>query len=415
MRKTTIAAVLAALIGLLAAPASAGTVHQGTRTQGAHTQGKPGPATVDGLRTACAATAPGKARCFAEFRTAAAYRARTGTVAPAVVQPAGYGPFDLADAYGLPIREHVDQTIAIVDAYDDPYAEDDLAAYRAAFGLPRCTTANGCFRKVNQRGAQGDPPQADEGWAVEISLDVQMASASCSRCHILLVESDDSALENMAAAVDTAVALGATVVSNSYGAGEVDGITAFAAHYRHAGVPIVASSGDSGYDVANFPAALGTVIAVGGTTLARADEDRGWVESAWRGAGSSCSDQFDKPSWQHDRQCPGRTVADVSAVADPDSGVAVYDTYLEDQYGPGWQVIGGTSAAAPIIAGAYALAANGRDHDTPAGLYHGAAADHLYDVVGGSNGFCRDDYLCTGLPGYDAPTGVGTPNGLGAF
>jgi subtilase family serine protease len=374
-----------------------------------------GPATADGLRTACAPAAPGRARCFAAFRGAAAYRAGpgAGTVAPSVVQPAGYGPADLADAYGLPIRRHVQrQTIAIVDAYDDPYAEVDLAVYRATFGLPRCTSGDGCFRKVDQRGG-ADLPAADEGWAVEISLDVQMASAACPHCHILLVESDDSRLDNMAEAVDTAVRLGATVVSNSYGAGEVAGITDYARHYRHPGVPIVASSGDSGYDVANFPAALGTVVAVGGTTLARSDTDRGWIESAWAGAGSSCSDLFGKPPWQHDPDCPGRTVADVAAVADPDTGVAVFDRYLEFQYGPGWQVIGGTSAAAPIVAGAYALAGRGRDHDTPASLYRGR--QHLHDVVGGSNGFCRDDYLCTGLPGYDAPTGVGTPAGLGAF
>jgi subtilase family serine protease len=406
----TLAAV--ALGGLLTAPATATAAPTGM-----------GPTGLDGLRSACGSAVPGGARCFAEVRSAAAYRSRfdarsggrsgAGTVVPAVVQPAGYGPFELADAYGLPIRRQVEhQTIAIVDAYDDPYAENDLAVYRATFGLPRCTGANGCFRKVGQRG-EASPPEADEGWAVEISLDVQVASAACPHCGILLVESDDSQLDNMAEAVDTAVRLGATVVSNSYGAGEVRGITDYAKHYRHAGVPIVASSGDSGYDRANFPAALGTVVAVGGTTLARADTDRGWAESAWDGAGSSCSDLFEKPDWQHDPDCDGRTVADVAAVADPDTGVAVYDTYLEFQYGPGWQVVGGTSAAAPIVAGAYALAGNGRDHDTPASLYRGD--EHVYDVVGGSNGFCLDDYLCTGLPGYDAPTGVGTPNGLGAF
>jgi subtilase family serine protease len=332
------------------------------------------------------------------------------------VQPAGYGPADLTSAYRLPSRTAGrGQTIAIVDAFDNPNAEADLAVYRQTFGLPACTTANGCFRKVNQRGDAAPLPEGDIGWGVEIALDIQMVSAVCPRCDILLVEGDDNSFEALAAAVDTAVRLGADVVSNSYGADEFGGMFDFAGSYDHRGVPIVVSSGDFGFTTASFPAVLDSTIAVGGTTLERADNRRGWTESAWSGAGSGCSAYIAKPRWQKDPNCQMRTTSDVSAVADPDTGLAVYDTFLPDEFGPGWLIVGGTSAAAPIIGGVIGLSGHARRLDDASRLYRRAARSSLFDVVGGSNGFCGDDYLCTGLPGYDAPTGVGTPNGLGAF
>jgi subtilase family serine protease len=373
----------------------------------------PGPAAGNAAGPAGCNTAQpaGKARCFALYRSA---RAAAGKVSPAVVQPAGYGPADLAAAYKLPTSAGRGQTVAIVDAFDDPNAEADLAVYRSTFGLPACTTGNGCFRKVNQRGDASPLPEPDAGWGVEISLDVQMVSAVCPRCHILLVEGDDNSLESLVEAVDTAVRLGATEVSNSYGADEFTGVLDFAAHYAHRGVPITVSSGDAGFGTAQFPAAFGSVIAVGGTTLERAEGRRGFTESAWSGAGSGCSAWIDKPRWQHDPNCQMRTTADVSAVADPDTGLAVYDTFGLGA-DAGWIVVGGTSASAPIIAGVYALAGDGTRVNDASRLYARPARTHLFDVIGGSNGFCGGDYLCTALPGYDAPTGLGTPNGVGAF
>jgi subtilase family serine protease len=323
--------------------------------------------------------------------------------------PAGLGPADLRSAYELSTATTAGagQTIAIVDAYDDPKAEADLATYRSHYGLPPCTVANGCFRKVNQTGGSR-LPRADRGWAQEISLDLDMASATCPNCKILLVEASSNSLANLGTAVNTAAALGATQISNSYGAGEFSSQTAIgASYYKHPGVAITASSGDAGYGV-EFPAASQYVTAVGGTTLSRAANARGWTETAWSGAGSGCSAYEPKPSWQMDTGCSRRTVADVSAVADPNTGVSVYDTYKTG----GWLVFGGTSASAPIIAGVYALQGTASPWGS-ADPY--ASASSLFDIVGGSNGSCGGAYLCSALAGFDGPTGLGTPKGSAAF
>lgn len=207
--------------------------------------------------------------------------------------------------------------------------------------------------------------------------------------------------------MDTAVRLGADVVSNSYGTSEFNGMQAFAGHYRHPGVPVVASSGDAGFTAAQFPAVLAPVLSVGGTRLSRT-AGGGFVERAWSLAGSGCSAYVATPAWQADRHCPGRVVSDVSAVADPETGVAVYDTFGLQGHA-GWLVVGGTSASAPLVAGLIALAGNASAVD---GRYPYAHRGGFADVVGGSNGFCGGDYLCTGRSGYDAPTGVGSPRGL---
>lgn len=358
-----------------------------------------------GLRPACGVVAAPRARCYAVYRTGSGPAARDG------VRPDGYGPADLQSAYRLPAATRGGgQTVAVVDAYDDPRAEADLAVYRRTYGLPPCTTANGCLRKVNQRGRAHPLPQPDAGWAVEMSLDLDMVSAACPKCSILLVEGDDNSLVGLGKAVDTAVGLGAAAVSNSYGTSEFAGMGQFAHYYQHPGATILASSGDYGFGQASFPAVLSGVTAVGGTSLKRAPATtRGWSERAWAGAGSGCSAYVAKPAWQHDRHCPGRTVADVSAVADPQTGLAVYDTFGGV---PGWIVVGGTSASAPLIAGVFGLAGNARQVSPVYPYQHRRA---LFDVRGGSNGYCGQDYLCTGLPGYDAPTGLGTPNGTGAF
>ncbi len=330
--------------------------------------------------------------------------------------PTGYGPADIESAYHLSPSAGAGKTVAIVDAYDDPYAEADLAAYRAHYGLPPCTTANHCFTKVNQRGATANLPAPDPGWGLEISLDVDAVSAACPSCRILLVEADSPSLVDLIPAVRAAAALGADAISNSYGSrGEFSGEQTLERYYKDLPMPFVVASGDYGYGNGapliggvSYPAASRYAIAVGGTSLAPADSARGWSESAWDGATSGCSAYIHKPGWQRDTLCGLRTVADVSAVADPKTGLAVYDTFGFK----GWVQVGGTSLATPIVSSVYAM---GGVPKTPyaSSLYMDPAG--LYDVVGGSNGQCQETYLCTGVAGYDGPTGLGSPDATSAF
>jgi subtilase family serine protease len=294
-------------------------------------------------------------------------------------------------------------TVAIVDAYDYPNAESDLAVYRSTFGLPPCTSANGCFKKVNQKGVEGSYPKANSGWASEEALDLDMVSAICPNCHIILVEAKSAQQADLGASVNTAASLGANVISNSYGGGE-NASSTDDQDYNHPGIAITVSSGDNGYGV-EFPASSQYVTAVGGTHLVHSGSS--WSETAWSGAGSGCSKYVAKPSWQKDTGCAMRTVADVSAVADPQTGVAVYETF---RHNGGWQVYGGTSVAAPIIGAVYAL---GGGSFVPGMPYSHTSS--LNDVTSGSNGSCGGSYLCTAGSGYDGPTGLGTPNGTGAF
>jgi subtilase family serine protease len=375
-----------------------------------------GGAPAPGEAAACGPVAPGFARCFALIRTN-----RSGRAMVSASPAQGYGPADLQAAYDLPTSGGNGQVIALVDAFDDPTAEADLAVYRQTYGLPECSTANGCFSKVNQAGVPGDYPPEDGGWAAEISLDLDMVSAACPHCHILLVEGNSNAVSDLATSVDTAVALGANVVSNSYGLAEGNGMQVFFPDYEHAGHVIVASSGDFGFTTAQFPAVTPGVLAVGGTSLSRANNRRGWTETAWGngsqsellgGSGSGCSAYVDKPAWQQDKSCHMRTITDVSADADPQTGLAVYDT-TPNQFGPpGWLVLGGTSASSPFIAGVIGQAGNSATF-TPGDAY--AHTSSFFDVTKGSNGFCSKTYLCTAKSGYDGPTGLGTPDGLGGF
>ena len=359
------------------------------------------------VRPSCGTAQPGYARCLA-------LRVLSGATANAAADAGvpGWHPVDLQRAYRLDPRNGKGQTVAIVDAYDDPNAESDLAFYRSHFGLPPCTSADGCFTKVNQRGGT-TLPVANGGWAEEISLDLDMVSAICPRCNILLVEGDTGRATDLGTAVDTAVRLGATEVSNSYGyRGTPQGRQALSVHYDHPGVPITVSSGDNGYAVPDneIPAAFETVTAVGGTSLFSAGNARGFRETTWNGSGSNCSFYGHKPKWQKDRGCAKRTVSDVAAVADPATGVTVYDTFHGD---PGFEVFGGTSVSSPIIAAVYALAGNGAKIDDASYAYSHSAA--LFDITHGSNGTCSPRYLCHARPGYDGPTGLGSPNGTGAF
>jgi len=354
------------------------------------------------VERACTTAQAGHARCHALVRT----DITSGGVS-ALALPSGFGPADLQSAYKLSGGVS-GLTVAIVDAFDDPNAEADLAVYRSTYGLSACTTANGCFRKVNQNGVAGSYPRTNTGWAEEISLDLDMVSAICPNCHILLVEAKTNSFANLATAVDRAATMGANAISNSYGGSEYSAETSDQSHYNHPGIAITVSSGDSGYGV-EFPAASQYVTAVGGTHLVRDGSARGWSETVWNGAGSGCSAYITKPSWQTDSGCTRRTVADVSAVADPATGVAVYDTFHE----PGWLVFGGTSVSAPIIASVYVRAGNSGSVNY--GSYSYSHTGSLFDVTSGSNGSCGGSYLCTAKPGYDGPTGNGTPNGFGGF
>ncbi|MGH3435000.1 MAG: hypothetical protein ACRDRN_00870 [Sciscionella sp.] len=348
---------------------------------------------------------PGDATCFAvrQSDTMKAHLAPNAT-------PSGYGPGDLQSAYNLASAAASaggNATVGIVDANDDPNAESDLATYRSTYGLPACTSANGCFRKVDQNGGT-NYPAPDSGWSGEISLDVDMVSAICPNCHILLVEASSASMANLGASVNTAVRLGAAYVSNSYGGGESSSQTGYdSSYFHHPGVAITASTGDNGYG-ASYPATSPYVTAVGGTSLSRSGG--GWSESAWSGAGSGCSAYESKPGFQSgvSTGCSNRAVADVSAVADPQTGVAVYQTYG----GSGWAVYGGTSASSPIIASVYALAGN--PGQTPNADPYADTAE-INDVTSGSNGSCSQSVQCNAGPGWDGPTGLGTPNGVSAF
>ncbi|MCU1353416.1 MAG: neutral zinc metalloprotease [Acidimicrobiales bacterium] len=377
------------------------TVHDPTP----HAATTPAPGRTERL---CGDARPGWRACFA-IRQVPPPGAEIHSLPPGAV-PRGYGPPDIQSAYKLPATAGAGRTVAIVDAYDLPTAESDLATYRSQYGLPACTTANGCFRKINQSGGT-TPPRPDGGWGGEIALDIDMVSAACPLCKILLVEANDPSNANLGAAVNQAVAQGAVAVSNSYGGPESSSDPSTSRqYYDHPGVAITASTGDSGYGV-SFPAASPTVTAVGGTSLRQSSGGRGWTESAWSGAGSGCSAYSQKPSFQDDSGCGQRTDADVSAVADPATGVAVYDSYGG---GSGWTSYGGTSASSPIIGAVFALASPAAPNAVPA-QYAYANRAALFDVTSGSNGSCSPSYLCNGGSGYDGPTGLGTPNGVGAF
>ncbi len=351
---------------------------------------------------ACGTTAQeGHARCHAQIVASEA-----GALV-VMATPSGLSPADLRAAYKVTSNGSPATVIAIVDAFHYKTANADLKTYRKQFGLPACTKANGCFKQVDQNGGTHFP-QTNVGWNQEAALDLDMASAMCPGCKIILVEATTNSFANLATAVNTAATLaGVHVISNSYGGGET-GSTTYEPSYDHPGIAVTVSSGDSGFGV-QFPASSPHVIAVGGTSLKKATNARGWTETAWSGAGSGCSAVYAKPGWQLDAGCVRRTVADVSAVADPATGVAVYAPISSSA--SAWLVFGGTSVAAPLIGGIYGV--NGGVVNYASDPYAHTSA--LFDVVGGSNGSCGGSYLCTAVAGFDGPTGLGTPNGVSAF
>ncbi|MGC8498274.1 MAG: S53 family peptidase [Acidimicrobiales bacterium] len=347
--------------------------------------------------------------------------------------PAGYYPTDLQSAYGLSsyVGEYASgtpPTVAVVDAYNDPNAASDLAVYRNYFGLPPCdsSTGSGCVTVEGQSGSTTSLPRSNASWSEEISLDLDMVSSICPYCHILLVEASSASYANLGAAVDTAASYpGVVAISNSYGGSETSSELSYDAYYKHSGIAVTASAGDSGYGV-EYPAASPYVVAVGGTTLTGSSTTT-WNQTVWSGTGSGCSAYEPAPSWQaamssYGATCQQRTVGDVAAVADPNTGVAVYDSFHE----PGWMVFGGTSVASPIVASIFALAGNTSTFSTTngastaaAGFYSNSSGAYpLVPVTQGSNGSCGT-YLCNAgdslSNGYNGPTGMGTPNGISGF
>jgi subtilase family serine protease len=370
----------------------------------------PAPAGV-ASRAVCPTAPAGGIRCDALVVTDSAGRAL------ATSSPSGYGPQQFHGAYDLPLDAASPKTIAIVDAFDSTTIEGDLGVYDTAFALPPCTIANGCFTKVNQRGQPGPYPRIDNNWAPEIALDVETAHATCQNCRILLVEADSAHFRDIAVAENTAVALGASVISNSFGETERPGARARAA-FDHPGVAIVASTGDAGFGV-QFPADSPFVVAVGGTSLQVTNDAQGGYgyggETAWSGGGSGCSGDFNAQPWQlHDPSwsltgCGSqRAMVDVAADADPATGAAVYNSCCGFV---GWLKVGGTSVAAPLIAGVFGLAdsANAFPGSLP---YKNRTG--LHDVTSGSNGSCGT-IMCEAAVGYDGPTGLGSPDGLAGF
>ena len=416
------------------AAASAARSHSSFRVQRLCGTPRPGAAACTGLKLVPASLNASDLHANAvrqagEARTGA--RPRVNAASP----EAGYlTPQALHEAYALPSQSSATatQTIAVIDAYDDPTAEADLAVYDKQFALPACTAANGCFRKLNEQGNSSPLPPVEGEWAGEISIDVQMAHAVCQNCHVLLVEAGSEAFVDLGAAVNAAVAAGATEISNSYAGPEESSYTAYnTSYYHHPGVVITAASGDCGYlndacdwgDAANFPADSPDVVAVGGTKLTEAKG--AWRSTVWSDGGSGCSTIFAAPMWQSTLSSfaatacgSGRSVADVAAIGDPNTGVDVYDSTPEGNGDPtGWGVWGGTSVASPIVAAEFALAGGSDGVQFPAAtLYsHIGEAGALYDVVSGHNGTCSGASSCQAAIGYDGPSGVGSPVGLGAF
>jgi subtilase family serine protease len=390
LSKLLVAAPLAAVALIAAVAAGAANIHTN-------------------YHAVCPGAANETARCHAQVM---ADERGNPAVSP-TPSPTALTPADFRTAYKLTGTGSPAQTIAIVDAYDYPTAEADLARFSSQYGLPSCTTANGCFRKVNQTGGTNVKRyRTDAGWALEAALDLQTAHGICPSCKILFVEGQTASISNLATAVNTAASLGATVISNSYGAPDSTSLAGYNASYNHPGVAITVSTGDNGYQV-QWPASAPYVTAVGGTTLTKDGSARGFRETAWNGAGSGCSVQT-KPTWQTSvTGCARKANSDVAADADPNTGASIYDSTPYNG-GSGWYQVGGTSLAAPLVAGVYGLAGNASGTSYPV-TYAWSNPGALFDITSGSNGSCPTPVWCTAGIGWDGPTGLGTPNGLGAF
>jgi subtilase family serine protease len=367
----------------------------------------------------------GDLRCYAQ-----AIGYQKGSLGPELMSgPTGLSPSQIQSAYKLTgLSAPSGATVALVDAYTDPNLASDLARFRSAYGLPACTVASGCLRIENESGATSPLPSTDYGWAEEESLDVDAVSSACPSCKILMVYASSDGTADLDKAENTAAtAPGVVAVSNSWGGSESSSELSDDANFNHPGVAIVAAAGDSGYGT-SWPAVSQYVTSAGGTTLTSASNARGWTEAAWDDTGAGCSSYEPKPSWQKDTGCAKRTDNDVSADADPNSGLGVYDSYnscgssslcdLLIELGvvqglDGWAQVGGTSLSSPLIASVYALAGN--ESSITYGNWSYSHTGDLFDVTSGSDGSCSPAYLCTAGTGYDGPTGNGTPDGTGGF
>lgn len=417
-RRITFSAAIA-LSGLLTAwVAVPSTAQAGTLVRSAAQE-----AGVGAAPASCSAKpAPGHAQCFLSqepvVTAVPAKKKKTCTVNEA----GGYTPCNIQNAYNLTSAVAADgkgSVVAVVDPYDDPKAGSDLAKFRKNFGLPKCTTANGCFEKFNQTGQKSNYPAANASFAQETSLDLDMVSTSCPHCDIWLVEANSNGFSDLFDAITEAITLGAHVVSDSWGTGEFNGEVPYDPTLDAPGVAITFSSGDGAYQGGvQYPSASNYVTSVGGTELTPdSSVPRGWDESTWvntsnspptQGSGSGCSAYEGKPAWQTDAGCSNRTTADVSMVA---ANVLGYDSYKAS----GWYYEFGTSVSSPLIAGIYGLADNPSSIAVPASSAYTAPSSDLHDITTGSTGTCTPSYLCTAGTGYDGPTGVGTPDGIGAF
>ena len=337
----------------------------------------------------------------------------------ATTAPTGLSPAQTRHAYGFDLvaNQGAGQIIGIVDAYDDPYIESDLGVFDTQFGLPACTSSNGCFQKIY---AFGSKPKTNSGWSLEISLDVEWAHAIAPQAKIILVEAASNSTANLMAAIDVAVQHGASVVSNSWGGGESSTETGSDSHFSVNGVTFTASSGDSGNGV-EYPAASPGVLAVGGTTLS-IDSNGNYVsETAWSGSGGGQSAYEAEPLFQANYPIPNdpngkRGVPDVAYDANPNSGFSVYDTVRYNGQS-GWFQVGGTSAGAPQWAALIAIvnsmrvaAGKATLNGTDTAVYSVAKASYstnYHDITSGTNGTCGT--LCTATTGYDYVTGLGSP------
>lgn len=317
--------------------------------------------------------------------------------------PAAFTPADVQDAYNLKGLKSKGATVAVIDAFGYSTLEADLKVFRKTYGLPPCTVKSGCLTITNQHGRPHLPPE-DSGWALEQALDVDAVSAACPDCKILVVQSRRPTGGSLGRAVNTAADWkGVVAISNSYGGGDRSNRS----YYEHEDVAITASTGDSGFQGGQFPASSTSVIAVGGTSIVKDGSQRGYNETVWSGAGSGCSKRNPAPKYQKgvDTSCKTDATSDVSAAANPgQGGLSVY-------FHGSFTQVGGTSESSPIIAAVFAL--SGKTDGMP-GQYLYAKPKELYDITSGSNGSCGPP-LCTAGKGWDGPTGLGTPNGVGAF
>ena len=376
-----------------------------------------------GIIDPCPAAAPGTAGCAALTVAPGAGNGDSGKAArnaAASITPAGYSPANLQQAYDFQAATGGSgQTVAVVTAYNDPDAASDMVAYRSQYGIAACTVANKCFAQVSQTGSTTSLPGTAAGWNAAVSESLDMISAICPNCHILLVEASSPAITDLGTAENEAVTLGAKFIDNDWYAAESPAETSWdTSYFDHPGVVITAPAGDGG-NMTSYPAASQYVTAVGGTTLtADSSAPRGYTETAWSGSGAGCSTHDPKPSWQTDTGCANRSMNDLAAVADPSTPVAYYDTLTEGGWGEG----SGTAVAAAIIAAVYALAGTpgtgsypasypyehpGGAYTTPGNAY--TSVDGLSNITTGSDGTCPVIYLCTAGPGYNGPTGLGTP------